>query len=467
MIFFLMVLVILVFVVLWNYDLHKILYVKSIAQNGGDSAALVAARWQGITLNLIGDLNIIHALAIKSDGTDADVAASISNIQARLCYVGPMIAFMAAQQAAKNNHVFQNDAYSQYTLHHADEVRYNYPSATTPSGIPLFPEPYPGCWNEYADMMELIGHDGVAAGADNAHFYSDCTGDHILLQVEFYDAIAGKDWCWWYHNAPTLLQDYVNFFPCWWPPLPDIPHIQYINSEIFGLGLDKIVTSLSAFADPPSSLSSLIEDLATERQLGAPPLSTNFVETKATWFCYNSAFWSPWNAMDTSGDDPFPATGSIKPQYDYAGADAAIRIEATASRLTPGPRGAGVSNTITWTAAAKPFGYLNDTDCPNSFGIVLPAFHEVALIPVDASSAPSGGSYNLPWREHIEQHLPLYMMNGPGASSCWYCQQLLTWEDPAFRQEGVVWLSSNSYQCVASGGGGGGGHHGGGTHRGH
>ena len=43
MVFLIVVLVILVFVVLWNFDLHKILYVKGITQNAGDSAALAAA----------------------------------------------------------------------------------------------------------------------------------------------------------------------------------------------------------------------------------------------------------------------------------------------------------------------------------------------------------------------------------------------------------------------------------------
>ncbi|MEK7270759.1 MAG: hypothetical protein AAB215_07465, partial [Planctomycetota bacterium] len=262
MIFFLMVLVILVFVVLWNYDLHKILYVKSLTQNGGDSAALVAARWQGITLNLIGDLNIMHALSIHPDGTDADVAPAISNIQARLCYVGPMIAFMAAQQAAKNNQVFQHDGFTRRTREHADVVRYDYPRAMGPSGDPLFPEPYPGCWDDYADMLNLIASDGVAAGADNARFYSDHTGGHILLQIDFDRAIAGRNWCWFHHNAPTLLQDYQNFFPCWWPPLPEIPRAHYMNSEIFGLGLDTAITTLSDLTTAPGALAALVRSLA-------------------------------------------------------------------------------------------------------------------------------------------------------------------------------------------------------------
>ena len=40
MVFFLIVLVILVFVVMWNFDLHKILFAKYVTQNAGDSVRL-------------------------------------------------------------------------------------------------------------------------------------------------------------------------------------------------------------------------------------------------------------------------------------------------------------------------------------------------------------------------------------------------------------------------------------------
>ena len=213
MVFFILVLVILFFIVLWNFDLHKILHVKAVSQNAGDAAALMAARWQGITLNLIGDLNIMHALALSTGDTPA--AASITNIQARLCYTGPMIAMMGAQQAAKNNGVYVNDGFTDRLREHARRVRHDYPSRHGPGGSMLFPEPYPGCWTDYADMLDLIVNDGVAAGPDNARLYSDAAGGgHMLLRPDFYEAIAGRSWCWFFRNAPTLLDDYRNFFPC-------------------------------------------------------------------------------------------------------------------------------------------------------------------------------------------------------------------------------------------------------------
>jgi hypothetical protein len=125
-----------------------------------------------------------------------------------------------------------------------------------------------------------------------------------------------------------------------------------------------------------------------------------------------------------------------------------------------------VSNTLTWTAAAKPFGYLDEAQRPTRYRLVLPAYHEARLIPVDASSAPAGGGYNVDWQRHVRDHLPAYMEHGPDpASSCRYCRQLVVWEMPAFRQAGVAWLDENSAQCDARDGGHGG--RGGGTRRGH
>jgi Flp pilus assembly protein TadG len=452
-----MVLFVLLFVVMWIFDLHKAIYIKSASRNAGDSAALMAARWQGLSLNLMGDLNIMHALALSSN--DVDAASAITNMQARLCYVGPMIALMASQQAAKNNGVFPNADFDKVLKEHASTVRYQYPAETGPDGKMLFPEPYPNCWEEYAGMLELIAKDGVVAGPDNAHMYTDATGGHTLLRIDFYDAVAGRDWCWFFHynQPPHLLETYENYASSW-PPLPEPPHETYMNSEIFSLGLSKWVTELSALTDMDT-----VTTIAEERTMDASGLNSTGMTATAAWYVYGGG-WSSW---DTMTDLSFPLTGTLRPQYDYIGADAVIRIEVQAERLVPAAKNVTYVNKVTWTAAAKPFGYLTGDQKPNSVSLVLPAFHAVRLFPIDASTAPSGGAFNIAWRQHIEYHLPEYLKNGPQPdSTCYYCQQLLTWENPEFRQFGIAWLSSNSWQCTIAPIGGGGGH-GGGTRRGH
>lgn len=456
MIFMIMVLIILSFIVLWNFDLHTILHLKSRTQNAGDAAALGAARWQGITLNLIGDLNIMQAIALS--GGDTNTAGQITDLQARLCYVGPAIGLLTAQQAAKNNGIYVNADFSTRLNQHALAIVTEYSD--------VFPEPYPNCWQDYGGMLENIAVQGVAAAPDNAHLYTDYTGEHTLLELGFYDAVAGRNWCWFYFYAMNLLEDYTDYH--YWPALPPvIPQTYPVNSEIFGLGLVPVTTILPGGLDTVSQLNTLRD----ERQLSDTTISNTMASITNTWYLYDPQIWTTWTLMSMEGDDPFPALTTVRPQYDYAGADAAVRIETTADRLTPGSSG----SLITWTAAAKPFGYLTADDSPilpNAYSLVLPAFHHIRLIPVDASSAPEGGAYNVAWREHIEVHLPLYMDNGLEGldADCEYCQQLLLWENPGFRMEGLNWLTATDengdliHSCETMSGPGG---PGGGRRRGH
>jgi len=200
-------------------------------------------------------------------------------------------------------------------------------------------------------------------------------------------------------------------------------------------------------------------------------VASNVMSSVETWYVYDTGWWGPWTLMATDGDDPFPVTGPVRKQYNYAGADASFRVLQTVDRMTPGISGGARSNTVLWTAAAKAFGSLGTPDSPlnpTCYGLVLPGFSQARLIPVDASSGSGNGAFDVEWRRHVNEHLPVYLAVGPRASSCWYCQQLVVWEDPAFRAEGIAWLAVNSYRCtLRPPGGGGGGGGGGGRRRGH
>jgi hypothetical protein len=193
------------------------------------------------------------------------------------------------------------------------------------------------------------------------------------------------------------------------------------------------------------------------------PTNTAALAVQQVWFFYSMGRWGTWDSLD----DPFPVDGDVKEQYDYVGADSVMRVEAGITRFMS-DGGTDAEDTIVWTGAAKSFGYL-ETDGPavrpNETHLVLPAFREVRLIPIDASTGSAAGSFNLAWRRHCMNHLPVYMVSGPGAiSGCRYCRSLVTWEQPAFRSGGVAWLSTNSWQCTLSPSGGGSG---GGTRRAH
>ncbi len=466
-VFLLLALTVLAFIFFWNVDLHRIVAAKSLSQNAGDAAALAAARWQGTTLNLIGELNLMHALALSA--RDSDAVDAITNMQARLCFTGPMTALVAAQVVAKNNRIYTDPDMTQFLSEHADVVaRYS----TAIGGQALYPEPYVGAWDDYARMLAAIAADGIAAGPDNARFFGDASGNHILRDPAFYDAVAGRIWCWFFlhptasRNPPRTMLDTFTDHTGWAPlPQPDPPTFE--NAEIFGLGLvSHAITLDSVMSEAP-----LVQGAAQQAVDFSGFVATNVMPVVEQWFFYHPAAWSPWSIMHPEGPDAFPIVGEVKPEYDYTGADAVIRLYAQAERLTPAATGAPVRDDILWTAAAKPFGYIEAEELgnlrlrPDAYGIVLPAYRDVRLIPVDAASGGDGGTFDIRWRRHIDEHLPRYTATGDLAHDCGYCRQIRTFEDADFRRQGIDWLLVNSDRCTLAPPGGGG--RGGGTRRGH
>jgi len=461
-IFLVMLVVILAFVVLWNFDVHKILFVKAKSQNAGDAAAVAAARWQGITLNLIGNLNVAQAVAI-SDMLALDpltnnfpAARAIAELEARLCLVGPMVGLIASQQAAKNNGVHENRDFTQRLREHARDVRRNYDDPDNG-----YRPPYvngsggQSCWQDYADMLDVAWQQGVVAGPENTRRYSDYIHyNHWLLEPDFYRAIATDNWCWFLHNAMRLLEDYDDHDD--WDPLPRLRETSPINSEVFSLELNKYrrLESIPQLRTP-GDLDDLVDEL---EDFAGQRIEDETAYVTADWYCYRLSSWLPWEQTLPTN---FPFAGPIKAHYNYTGADAAARVEIDADRLTPGSETAAV----TWTAAAKPLGYLDGMVPPNQYGLVLPAFHEVRLIPVDSARLSEAGYYDVAWRNHIEKHLPEYVDEGRGKLrvGCWYCRQLMKWETDAWRKGGLRWLSKYDFLCDQPGSGGSTG----GTKRGH
>lgn len=464
--FLMMVVVILGFVMLWNFDLHKTLFVKSKTRNAGDAAALSAARWQGKSLNAIGDLNLAQAVivsdAILSGRTKFPELAAISDLRSRIGMVGPMLAFSAAQQAAKNNGIYNNARYAQEILEHADHVSLEYNLTYTPPYEPS--SDGSSAWDEYADMMRTIALNGLAVWPENIKYYQQYADlHHYLLNPNFYDAVGSHDWCWFHFHARNLLEKYANWED--WGELPQLVRRNSKNSEIFSLGVRtrSDLVGLPVFWTEEGMLDDeeidnfkdLISDLADRE------LEEEIIYLPVDWQIYDAHTWRSWK--DYLGDG-FPFRAPIKEEYDYVGADAAVLLQSETDRLTPDSRSAAIS----WTAAAKPFGSLEEGGLPpNHYGLVLPSFEQVRLIPVDASSAPAGQS-GTGWATHIYEHLPEYMERGPDGLSgaCQYCAVLKAWGNVNLRESGLQWLAEFSDSCYGSGGSGSGGDSGG-ARRGH
>ena len=451
----------LVFVLLFNVDLHRIIQRKDQTQNAGDAAALAAARWQGATLNLVGELNLLHVLALANQ--NAPAVDAITNMQARLCFTGPMTALFAAQIAAKNNRIYVDPDMTALLTEHAATVRSQYSSRF--DGAMYFPEPWPGAWPEYADMIERIAADGIAAGPDNAQFFADPGGGHPLFEKAFYDAVDGRNWCWFYLHAPGLLESYSSYHD--WPPLPDADIADYTDCEIFGIGLRPFVAPLNMLFTS-GTLAALLAEAGLDPAAAARLAAAGNMSASETWYVYNPSAWGEWSRIKPDGEEAFPVAGPVRPEYDYAGADAVVRVYATVERMTPGIEGGNRSDKVVWSAAAKPFGYLEaegEKLPPNAAAFVLPAFRDVRLIPVDAATGSENSSSDIDWVRHIRSHVRPYLDLGPSASSCRYCNALAVWEDPSFRQEGIDWLALYCAECNVRTGGGGG--RGGGSRRGH
>jgi hypothetical protein len=461
MILLVVFMVILLLIGLWNFDLHKIVRVKQVSRNGGDAAALAAARWQAMSLNMIGELNILQAAAISDalagGPSNGPAAAACADLQARLCFVGPLAAVSAAQLAAKNNGIYNNSDFTRQLVEHAALVRSDYDAR--------FPTPpydngpgAPSCWIDYADMLDILGSQGIAAEPDSYRFYHDFSDrDHFLLNPSFYEAVASRGWCWFFFNAMSLLENYRSWHD--WPALPVFDEPEPMNAEYFCLFLRRLnrLDNLP-LAPGRNRQQSMKEFMAELNSLAQGTIDPRFLTVDANWYCYQESEWTDWTERIP---DSFPFLTDVRDVFNYAGADAAVRIETGMQRLTPG----SPADTITWSAAAKPFGTLGDGVRPNRYGLVLPAYTDIRLIPVDTSSAPAGGSAP-GWAAHIYDHLDPYLQRGLDGltPACWYCDQLRAWEPQTFRTQGVDWLEVNSQRCQRPGNSG---TDGGGTRRGH
>ena len=442
---------------LWLADVHHAVLAKDRTQNAGDAAALAAARWQATALDLEGELNLFHALALAS--LDHAAVEAVTNAQLRLLFAGPLAGVAAAQQAAMLNGAPANPDFREFLLDCARTARRGY-GARLGDGTTALPEPWSGAWDDYADALEAIAKGGVAAGVDNAAFLLDPAGAHWLLERGFYDAVLGRDWCWFRRHAPGLLDDYKDFR--WWPALPEARDDPAAESELLGLHLHPRLATLGGVLSDPA-VAEAFGGVGAEAPRPGP--GTN--ELVGAWMCYDPAAWGRWTAMN---DPSMPLEGELREEYDYAGADAAMRVENPFARLGGDLSGGdgSAAESMLWIGAAKPFGHLElegRRKPPTACALVLPVFRDVRLVPLDATAAGAGGSFDLRWRRHRADHLPRYLSRGlsglePG---CPYCAALARWEIPELREAGVRWLATNAWKCTVSptgpGGPGGGSRH--------
>ncbi len=444
---------------------------KNRLQNGGDAAALAAAHRQGELINEIGRLNIEHIVAAL--GNDTNKCLAIGLEQRRLALLEPVYAMRLASEAAERNGLEKNDDFSAILRMHLDEVRTVYAVGGGDDGE-IFRESYPGAWHEYAAAIANVASEGLAAGADSIEFYR-ALGSHPLLDPAFYDAIAGKDWCWFWFKDKGLLDNYRSHAD-WGTPEPHLGNSTE-NSEFFSLHL---VATTNALA----SRFSFDEIIGIANRCGGKRLRReDYVledgsidcglldDPGYTWFFFDDRFWGRWfdgrRLVDDDDGYEYPVVGTIKDEYNVRGCAAVCRtrIDGTESLTT------GATHANVWNAAAKPFGTVEtagDAAAPvTALGnFVTPCMTDARLVSVDSAARQNLDCADLAWFAHMRFHLRDYILNGPkGNGGCWFCAQLKKWEDPEFRYRGANWLKHHSGECIRPVDGGRSGR--GGTSHGH
>ncbi|VGO17100.1 hypothetical protein PDESU_05695 [Pontiella desulfatans] len=471
-IFLMVVLVIGILAVVWNFDLHRVVSAKLRMRNAGDAAAMAGARWQGHTLNMIGDLNLIQvailseAYALYDQEYQAWLAAggdesdepepvfedyydpaemeTLHELRLRLELVGPLGAFAVAQQTAFNNGAMHDPALADNLLMLASDLREE-----------IAETPYDNAWEEYADLLEDLAVRGVCVGS---YALMLPQRPHPLLSEGFYGAIAQALADWWcpMYSYRYYLENYEDFES--WPKFPS----KFRYRLMFDLQLDEFEVEIlddtisipeSAMLDGEEYLDQLEGYLTNQTDVIDEDFTdyvTNavFEADLAYWHVYHRETWTrPWprpakynDETDLSKPRPlFAIRDSVKPKFNYLGAVAGISMSAPVSR---GILSSSKNQTVdlSYKAKAKPFGLLNTEEGiepPHYFGFVFPCFDDVRLIHSDIGQKVMSGEFY----EHASRHVRPYLENGPSAlhPDCPYCRLLNAWEN-LDRQAGLEWI---------------------------
>lgn len=472
-VYLVMVMVAITVLAVLNVDLFLSVRNKFRVQNSSDAAALQFARGQGELLNKLGDANleIIETLIelVKAQKELEEAQAELDSAQAtdnenkiaeantkvamaqmrvdeinkrlveinlnqrRLALLGPLDGLPSASSIAARNGIEANDIYGKIMRIQALVVRILYDSGSKDAYDP-YPQSYEGAWKEYADKIESVARSGLCVGVDNAEFYDLTSGNHLLYNIGFYQAILSKDWCWFYFSCYDFLKSYGSYKD--FPPLERSEAVgKCENCEYGNLHVKFEENCLGNMMEPES-----IKEFLRDRSIDYPlddDLFEKMLSIYVEWACYDKNYWRKWEEMYL-----LPVDGTPKEEFDYFGTTIVMRT----SKLGT------VSN-----AAAKTFARL-DLETAN---MILPDFTDVRLIPVGAANA-TGSALNvltnasdLEWLEHVRLHLLNFSSLGPDSlvqsDKCKYCKALRTWDTQYFRTTAITWLKFNHDKCKPPG----------------
>lgn len=454
------ILVALLLLILVSFDVHNIIRAKLKVETAHEAAAIAGAKWQQESLNLIGEINLIKACAALLERDDnwqvslpklnplqpdsyeqrrAAIQARIdvlTEMQSRVSFIGPIIGFAAAQQAAKANGLPANGNLKPYIELLQNNSRY----CEETGGAKKIINNY--LWRApYIELIQEISNSGIAVYPNARINTSVATNPYELGREKLYLDIhrhaseiataKGKPLI----NQSSWLDSTLNFVyqdpwknrfahEPWWDidySLGKFPN----ESEIFTLGVE---TSFSQASDIHSydgynsgagiydnriwkEIIKLASKTTPER---ADTIYRNSAELPAQinmkWFCYDNTWYPEYYRQHHSDYDSnhyeYWFSGSalrrpVKKMYRYEGAAAYVegmidvgrvskfRVSGQKSSSSPSNRiGAKSANTHAADiedsrpgAIAKPLGELSDARPPIHIPIILPVFKSSVIHP--------------------------------------------------------------------------------------
>ena len=344
--------VVLLLIILYAFDVHNVIRAKMKVEIAQQAAAMTGANWQKESLNLIGEINLLKASALLMEGAenwktplpdrnDPDPESEkkwkeamqarldlLTEMQTRVSFIGPLIGFAAAQQAAKSNGLDgRANVLNKYLELLEKDARY----IEEQGGAPKIINNYN--WREpYRDLVSKINDSRIAVYPNARTAGMPETWPRQLANKHFYDeiwrcaeAIAAKDppkEHYWNLTA-SLLRSMTDkdFQGKWW-------RISYETnkfpneSEIFTLGVE---FGDPRGEDPYERISEQFKRLGPTLQTYASPAELPgsmkwclyddwwFVERyKETRSDYESEHFNFWYNAEVLRSE-------VKPQYMYEG----------------------------------------------------------------------------------------------------------------------------------------------------
>lgn len=483
--------VLLLLLILYMFDVHNVLRGKLKLETGQQAAALTGAAWQRNSLNLIGELNLFKACAVLLEGeenwntplpevpdlkklTEEEYRQKLAErrsalqgridllteMQTRIAFIGPLIGFAAAQQAAKANGLPSagRKALDSYLNRVITSYRYRPDFGGANDVINNY------FWRDpYISMLQELAEHGIAVYPNVRTARAPLVDPPELAMETFYtdllrhgEEIAAGDppeQSSWHDSVYKFAKHYETWTDShlsgkWWNidfTLNRFPD----ESEIFTLGVRNGFSRYSNYSSFDDHEMQIGKQLFSAFSKASGEIQKSVYTTVShlpsgvnmKWFCYDESWYPEYYSSISSSyasdhyDYWFGGNAlrkKVKQQYRYEGpaayaesADVHIdrivrqRADRSARKVLHkreqrsvhlGPKHNYRSDSESYAtdyrpgAIARTFGELENGNPPVAVPLVLPVFSKVALMPT-YMPIPAGFSVLRDYQSNLDTFL--------------------------------------------------------------